>query len=167
MNLQDATKIAREVVSVLMPLCTQDELGNHIIKVAGSVRRQKPDMIKDVEIVAVPSNRHLRELMEIVNKKWGEPQAGKFPSKYTKIRGRWNLDIFWCTRETFGLNFFIRTGPQHFVARALGMWKSQTKGGYSEDAILHRADGTVVPTYTEQAVFEALGWNYVRPENRV
>jgi DNA polymerase/3'-5' exonuclease PolX len=160
MNLRDAEKIAEEVRLELLPFCIE-------ARIAGSVRRQKVDMIKDVELVCVPDNKQLHELMAIVNSKWGEPSIGKFPSKYTRIRGAHNLDLFWSTPQTFGLNYFIRTGPQSFVTRALSIWKKTTGGGYSKDCILHRADGTPVETPDEEAVFRALGWNFVRPQNRV
>lgn len=160
MNLKDATKAAMEIHTAILPFCLK-------AKVAGSIRRQKSDLIKDIELVCIPNNVHLRELMDIVNNKWGEPSIGKFPSKYTKVRGFRNIDFFWCTPQTFGLNFFIRTGPQSFVTRALSVWKKMSDDGYSKGAILHRGDGSVVETLTEDAVFGALGWNFVKPENRV
>jgi DNA polymerase/3'-5' exonuclease PolX len=162
MNLKDAHREAIEICKVLQPYCVEKRL-----RIAGSIRRQKVDLIKDIEIVAIPNNVFLLELKNIVNSKWGEPDAGKFPSKYTKVRGYRNIDFFWCTPKTFGLNFFIRTGPQSFVTRALSVWKALSKGGYSEGAILHNADGSIVETLTEEDVFRALGWNFVRPENRV
>jgi DNA polymerase/3'-5' exonuclease PolX len=151
--------MASEVRTSLAPLCKAFE-------VAGSIRRQKMDMIKDCEFVIIPDNAKLFELASIINSKWGEPQIGKFPSKYVRIRGRFNLDIFVNTRETFGLNYFIRTGPDSFCRRALAAWKIKTSGGYSEDCQLHTADGKIVPTPTEASVFAALGWNFVKPENR-
>ena len=166
MTLKDASQIAEEARLVIAPLCAVGPDGAPLCHIAGSVRRQKMDMIKDVEVVAVPAGVHLYALADIVNKKWGEPQIGKYPSKYTRIRGRYNLDMFWCTRETFGLNFFIRTGPDSFCRRALAAWKVKTNGGYSEEAQLRMANGTIVPTPTEMAVFEALGWKFVKPENR-
>jgi DNA polymerase/3'-5' exonuclease PolX len=164
MNLSDASKQAELVRAQIAQHCLPG-----FCNIAGSIRRKKVDLIKDIEIVAIPHNAKLRELMQLVNDNphWGSPIAGKFPSKYTKIRGCYNLDLFWCTKETYGLNFFIRTGPQSFVTRALSIWKKITGGGYSQEAQLRLADGTIVPTPTEEAVFEALKWNFVRPEHRV
>lgn len=167
MNLRDALALATEVRNEIAPFCLVGAEDYVFCEIAGSVRRRKPDMIKDVEVVAVPNSRHLFELRALVNKKWGEPQVGAFPSKYTRIRGRMNIDLFWCTPETFGLNFFIRTGSDHFVRRALADWKKTTNGGRSEDAQLRKRDGTIVPTPTEEAVFAALGWRFVNPELRV
>lgn len=124
-------------------------------------------MIKDVEIVLVPYMQKLRDVETLLNNAWGEPCMGKFPSRYVKIRSRYNLDIFICTPETFGLNFFIRTGPEGFVHRALSHWKKISNGGYSQQAQLRDRKGDIVPTPTEEAVFEALQWSFVRPELRI
>lgn len=166
MILKDASVLAEEARIAIAPFCAIDANGKPLCYVAGSVRRQKLDMIKDVEIVAVPAGKHAYAMADLVNTRWGEPQIGKYPSKYTRIRGRYNLDLFFPTIETFGLIYFIRTGPDSFCRRALAEWKKITSGGYSEDGILRQKDGTKVPTPDEPAVFAALKWNFVKPENR-
>lgn len=160
MNYDEAIVLAMDVKRILDPLCNQ-------CQVAGSIRRKKSFDIKDVEIVAVPNIAHIHEFMKVVNGHWGPPMVGKFPSKYTRIRGLVNLDLFWCDKETFGLNFFIRTGSAEYVMRALAHWKKITKGGYSKDARLHRANGEIVSTPTEEAVFTALQCAYMPPEKRI
>lgn len=149
MNIIDAQRRADEVLAVLRPLCLRCE-------VAGSVRRKKPTDIKDIEIVLIPHPEHLAELKDAINNRWGTPQIGAWPSKYCKIRAALNLDIFTVTPETWGLLFFIRTGPAEFGQRALTFWKTVTNGGYSKDGILHLADGTPVPTPEEEDVFRVL-----------
>lgn len=165
MILKDASQLAEEAKLAILPFCKVGPSGPLCV-IAGSVRRQKMDMIKDVEIIAVPNPQFLHETKELVNKRWGEPQIGFFPSKYTRIRGRYNLDFFFVTTETFGLSFFIRTGPDSFCRRAFSEWKKRTSGGFAQDGILFDGDGHKVPTPDESAVFAALGWNFVKPENR-
>lgn len=167
MNLPDAQKSAKSIIETLAPLCLTDDKGVPLCRVAGSVRRLKPDFIKDIEIVAVPDIRRVHEFRDIVNSKWGIPSAGKYPSKYTKVRGAYDLDMFWCTRATFGLNFFIRTGPAEYVARALAAWKKKTNGGCSLESQLRWPDGRIEETPDEEFVFWALGWKFVPPEKRV
>lgn len=80
MNLETAQKFAAEVHAVIVPLCEKCEI-------AGSIRRQKREDIKDIEIVAIPSLAGYGDLKRVVNSKWGLPDQGRFPSKYTRIRG--------------------------------------------------------------------------------
>src|SRR5688572_27123538 len=108
MNLETVERIAKEILDTIRPFCIRAE-------VAGSTRRKKREDISDIEIVAIPNSAHLVQLRDIVNFQWGAPVTGKFPSKFTKVRGRYNIDFFWCDRETFGLNFFIRTGPADYA----------------------------------------------------
>lgn len=159
MTYDDAKKAADSILAEIKPLCLR-------ACIAGSIRRQKQDDIKDVEVCAIPMPIHLSKLYDIVNLKWGQPSIGKFPSKYTRVRAAYNIDFFWTTPEAWGMCYFIRTGSADFVKRALGHWKKITQGGYSQDCILHRADGTIVPTLTEEAVFEALKVRFVPPERR-
>lgn len=162
MTLPEAEALADEILAAISPYCIE-------ARVAGSVRRKKPADIKDVEIVAIPITNDwqaMQKLRDIVNQRWGAPRIGAFPSRYTQVRGRANIDLFWQTRATFGLNMFIRTGSAAWVQRALAYWKKITNGGYSEGALLHLADGTIVPTLTEEAVFEALKCKFVPPERR-
>lgn len=159
MTIASALNIAEEVKVALAQYC-------HQIEVAGSVRRRKLVDIKDIEIVAVPRAASLMDLQRLVNSCWGEPSIGRFPSKYTRIRGAYNLDLFWCTAETFPLNLFIRTGPADYSHRGLVRWKQVSGGGWSKDARLHRADGTLVDLKTEEDVFQALRWPWSPPEER-
>jgi DNA polymerase/3'-5' exonuclease PolX len=148
-NYDEAKKLADDLIATLRPLCVRAEI-------AGSVRRLKQTDIKDVEIVAIPNPVHAFELLRIVNSKWGKPSAGEWPSKYTKIRSQYSIDLFWPNAETWGLIYFIRTGPAEFGHRMLGYWKQITNGGYSEDGVLHLADGTPVFTPEEADVFRVL-----------
>jgi DNA polymerase/3'-5' exonuclease PolX len=114
-----------------------------------------------------PPTAGLPHLHKIINSYWGRPISGVWPAKYTKIRGARAIDLFTCTVESFGLNFFIRTGSADYAKNALIEWKRITNGGYSQDAQLHLADGTIVPTPTEQAVFDALKRPFLAPEKRL
>lgn len=118
----------------------------------------------------MPNPLYFSELKAIVNARWGKPKIGPFPSKYTAIRSILNLDLFWATKENFGLVLFIRTGPKGFVIRALAHWKQITNGGYSDEAVLWKPNGQggfePVPTPEEADVFTALNRKFVPPEHR-
>lgn len=165
MTLEDAQQKADVLRLALEPFCVPDKC-----VVAGSVRRlvHQPN---DIEIVCQPYMNDydkLDGLRKLLNSgKFGRVVKGPFPSRYTQLDdGSVKYDIFFQSRETFGLNLFIRTGSARFAQDALIYWKKLTHGGYSEGAILHLADGTPVPTLTEAAVFEALKCKWVPPEKR-
>lgn len=160
MNYDVAKNTADEIVRLLKPHCIECE-------VAGSVRRKKQALIKDIEVCLIPQPAAMFHLARLINEQWGRPSKGRWPAKATTIRGAFNLDLFTATLETWGMLFFIRTGSAEFVQRALGDWKKLTKGGYSEDCQLHLADGITVPTPTEESVFKAMGKKFVAPEYRL
>jgi DNA polymerase/3'-5' exonuclease PolX len=159
MNWGEANRLALSVTSALSPYCVKCE-------VAGSVRRRKPDRIKDVEIVLIPRSDSLHELAALINDKWGKPTIGKWPAKYTKIRGLHAIDIFTASRENFPLLFFIRTGPADYVMKALAEWKRISSGGYSDGAVLRTSAGVPFPLHREEDVFTALNRPWVDPEKR-
>jgi DNA polymerase/3'-5' exonuclease PolX len=150
---------------MVAPLCLRCEI-------AGSIRRRLPDC-GDMELVSIPNPAHFSKLQDLVNNSnWGKPEIGAFPSKYTRLRTNvvLGIDLFWCSKETFGLNYFIRTGPKEFVTRALAHWKKITKGGFSDEAKLWKPEGAGFahhPTPEESDVFAALGCKFVEPEKRL
>jgi DNA polymerase/3'-5' exonuclease PolX len=164
-QLSEGKSRAQEIIQRLLPFCSR-------IAVAGSIRREKPE-VRDIEICAVPrvSLEALREIAATVNHTWGTPQKGAFPSKYTCVRGMVDIDFFWPSKETWGLVYFIRTGSDDFVRRALTHWKKITNGGFSQGAKLFKPDGKGgfihVPTPEEIDVFTALEVKQVAPQKRV
>lgn len=165
MNLSDADKYAAELLAAIQPFCVPDRC-----MVVGSVRRRVPQP-NDVELIAIPITTDfdkLDGLRKIVNGgRFGSVEVGAFPSRYTRLRGpHCKLDLFWNSRESYGLNTFIRTGSASFATAGLVHWKKITNGGYSEGAILHLADGTPVKTWVEEEVFEALKCKWIPPEKR-
>lgn len=165
MQLIEGQQRAKQIIEKIQPYCQR-------IEVAGSVRRLKPE-VGDVEIVAVPKAEieAMRSLRQIVNNDWGPPKKGAFPSKYTCVRGLLDIDFWWTTPTKFGLIYFIRTGSDDFVTRALAYWKTITKGGFCRGGQFYKPDGhgnfTVVETPEELDVFNALDIKWVSPEKRL
>lgn len=154
MNLAEADSKANELLAAIKPFCVPDRA-----IIAGSVRRRVRQPT-DIELVALPYTNDFEKLdglRKLINGgRFGRVDVGAFPSRYTRLKdSRCQYDIFFQSRESYGLNLWIRTGPVDYVARGLAFWKRITNGGYSEGAILHLADGTQVPTWTEQAVYDA------------
>jgi DNA polymerase/3'-5' exonuclease PolX len=158
MKLQEAKAQAEKIVKRIRRYCDR-------VEIDGSIRREKPEP-RDIEIVAIPANRHLATLRKIVNNEWGVPVCGEFPSKHTRIRGILDIDFFWCDKETWGLNYFIRCGSREYVAGALAHWKKLSGGGYSKNCRLHLPNGVQIFTPEESDVFDVLQREFVRPCDR-
>lgn len=166
MNYDDAFSKAEEIRKAIEPFCLPDRCA-----IAGSIRRKKPVDIKDIEIVALPDltdSKKFDGLRKAINGNlFGSVDIGAFPSKYTRVVGSvCNIDFFWQSKASWGLNLFIRTGPADFAMRALAHFKKITNGGYSLNANLYLSDGTLVPTPHEEDVFAALKCKWIPPERR-
>lgn len=104
-----------------MPYCERAEI-------AGSIRRQKPE-VKDIEIVVIPKTETVKDLFgeaagevsllenSISNllKTW-DAWTIKNGQKYKQILlpGGMKLDLFIVKKETWGVQFTIRTGSADY-----------------------------------------------------
>jgi DNA polymerase/3'-5' exonuclease PolX len=156
-RLEDALQSAEAVRAVIGPLCLRCEI-------AGSIRRKVP-FVGDIELVSIPDPKKLFELKAVVNSKWGPPAIGAFPSKYTRIRGASDIDLFWTTRECWGVCFFVRTGSAEFVRRGFARW-NKVSGGHSHECRFHKKDLSMIDTLEETDVFKALRAPYCDPQLR-
>lgn len=129
MPLAEARALAEEVVALLSPGC-------HRIEVAGSIRRQKPD-IGDLEVVAVARialsmgglfadvPEYESALDDLVARFIGtntmaprldkNKRAALGPSYKRLLFGDTALDLFIATPEKFGCVYLIRTGGAEYV----------------------------------------------------
>lgn len=155
MTLEDAAKRAEELRKDLDPFCIPGSL-----VVAGSVRRRKfhPG---DIELVGTPDLCDYDKVDGIIkllaSGRYGTVKTGMFPARQTTLEGGLGkIEIYWQSKQSYGLNLWIRTGPAEYVQRGLSFWKRVTNGGFSLGAQLHLPDNTRVETLTERSVFEAL-----------
>lgn len=122
MELQQAKQIADGLVKDLLPFCERAEI-------AGSIRREKPE-VKDIEIVAVPkllpitdmfgasvgTSSAIEENIQSLLTSWNAYTI-KNGEKYKMIAladHGIKLDLFIVTKESWGVQFVIRTGPSDF-----------------------------------------------------
>lgn len=150
--------------------------------VAGSIRRQKPE-VGDVELlVPMPSmGDPMFDALEPYVESTGG--AGLFlgSALYRAIKGfkprfkyaqleslgkGYKIDIFRYWPDQFGILLLIRTGPE-------GPWRVDwlnrlAQRGYRvQDGYITETDGgRRVDTPDEAAVFRALGWKFIAPERR-
>lgn len=170
------------LVDALAPAC-------HSIAVAGSLRRNRPD-VGDIEIVAVPrisseqdgmfataDRNHLAEAVDrLIEERVlaSHPTDPKRGERYSKLLHRGSglqVDLFSATADTFGLIFLIRTGPASYSQRFVT--DLRRRGLHVASGQLHRGSlgcGSyacdVLPTPTEEDVFLLADWPFVKPELR-
>ncbi|GAI60017.1 unnamed protein product [marine sediment metagenome] len=98
MELERAQKIAEGVVGGLEQYCQQ-------IKVAGSIRRKKPQ-VNDIDLVLVPRDRDAldRRLMQLGKLKMSGMKIARVEMDSIP------LDIYFATPETWATLLLIRTG---------------------------------------------------------
>ena len=185
MILQQAKQIAEALRREMEPHC-------HRIEIAGSVRRDKPN-VKDIELVVIPGwversrgsdlfgelrfqNNQLHEwaLMQAASGavRWIKAGTGEIEIAIPKPDGKYwrgllpegiKLDLFITTPECWGCIFTIRTGSADF-SHALVKY-AQTIGLRFKEGRLMR-DDKPLDTAEEADVFAALGLQYVEPQLR-
>lgn len=168
MKITEARFLATKYLDLLQPYCER-------IDIAGSIRRNKLDDIKDVELVAIPkpyeTGLFATGIAKIVDE-WEAVKGQLGPAcKYTQriLPEGVKLDLFFATPKNWGLILLIRTGDWQFSKYILGA-KVKDAGYYSKDGILYWKDkaGTEHPTPVREEIdlFNLLGAQYIEPENR-
>jgi len=194
-ELATATRIAKQLVSMLEDSCERIEIG-------GSIRRGKPQ-VKDIEIVMVPKllpveaggqidmfkGQQTTMVNQLDERLDGWLQRGMFKQRLdTRGRPAWGpsykrasywgvaVDLFSVLPPAqWGLIYMIRTGsgvgpegnPMNgFGPAMLARWKQVSGGGFSRGGCLHLPDRRRVPTPEEKDVFKACKMSWVPPEER-
>jgi DNA polymerase/3'-5' exonuclease PolX len=158
-------------MALLRPACER-------IEIAGSIRRKKAE-IGDIEIVCIPRYDAIPDLFGnpveqypltddvLKAQDWQRVKNGERYKQFVLEDGT-QLDLFLVTRETWGLQLLIRTGPADFSHRLV---TARRHGGYLpggwrvKDGRLHGYHG-VLDTPEETDVFAALGMDWIAPEAR-
>ena len=179
MNYPTAHRIANEILAALAPDCTR-------IEIAGSVLREKPDDIHDVELVCISKppvvafgqpdirpalHRYLDELLknEVIDHRRDKNGRPAWGMKYRRCLWKQTpLDVFITTPEQWGIIFAMRVGcdtfSHSFVTR-------RQDGGLLPDHMrvsegrLYVYDG-LIATPEETDFFYAIGLPYLDPPER-
>ena len=154
MRLEQAQKLAQEIVDKILPYCER-------VEVAGSIRRKKSE-VRDIDLVLIPKpllwHRIIATLQRTMNAK--VLKRGNSIAQLT-IQGV-NVDLYSATEQTWGALLLIRTGSMaHNIKlskRALSMGMKLSHKGLIKD-------GKLIAS-TEKEIFEALDLSYVPPEER-
>lgn len=154
MQLERAHAIASEVMGRLSPYCKQ-------IVVAGSVRRQKPN-VKDIDFVLVPSDpwNLSREIM-------GLGPSVVYGEKLKRINyNDTQIDLYYASEKTFATLLLIRTGSVENNIRLATLAKKRGWHLAASGDGLFNENGQRVAGDSEASIYEALGLPYQRPEER-
>ena len=154
MKLEDAEKLAREIVEHIRPLCER-------LEVAGSIRRKKSE-VRDVDLVLIPKPLSWHRIIATLQRTMDAEVLKRGNSiAQLSIKGV-NVDLYVATAKTWGALLLIRTGSaEHNIklstlARKKGM-KLSHRGLTKESKVI---------ASTEKEIFEALDLPYVPPEER-
>lgn len=182
MELERAKCIASELLTILRPTCER-------IEIAGSIRRRKSE-VKDIELVAVArvDDRRLPGALfaDLVNllqlntdRLTASPRStfqrgDKWGERYRKLVYRHGgdeiaVDLFIVTRETWGPQLAIRTGPADFSKRLVSPapWGCMPEGYRQSNGMVRgECSGLGLCHFTEADYFAFLGLPCWEPHER-
>lgn len=181
--LERAELLAAEVIKLLRDVSTR-------VEVAGSIRRRRPD-VGDIEIIAIPKHEVVQADLFAPGEGLNRDLLGArcidlladgtfthrldknghqaFGAKYKRLTYRGvALDLFSPDDDTWGVILTIRTGPAEFSHQLV---TSRSHGGLlpnwlrvSEGRIWRGV--TPLSTPEERDVFEAIGLDWIEPQDR-
>lgn len=160
MKHREALLIAEKVKAMLAPHCER-------VEIAGSIRRKKAE-VKDIEIVAIPKPYGVglfeSGIATVVNQ-WPKVK-GNLPCKYTQrtLPEGIKLDLFFATKENWGMIFAIRTGSAEYSHKTLA--RKWTNLGYRSEGGHLYIDDKKLDFLEEKDLFDKLGIEYLEPEFR-
>jgi len=164
-ELHKAEAIAEELIGYLAPAVNR-------ISIAGSIRRQKPD-VGDIELLVIPKPYYFDKLLyDLMMKnilamrlnKRGSRTYGPKNKLMVHLPSGLAVDIFSSTEENWGMALFVRTGPKEWNIRAMSRLRELGMQGHAYGGIFRSDSEINCPD--EETVFRYLGWSYVPPEER-
>ena len=170
MELEKAKAIAEKIKAVLESSCER-------IVIAGSIRRQKPD-IGDIELLCIPKYTDGVDMLDAKIRtlicfdmlgyrlnKLGSKVYGPKNKLLVHLPSGIGVDIFSTTEDEWPVSLVVRTGGkstnQEIATRALERGMKFRAYGDGFDT----PDGHL-PCRSEQEVFKAVGLRYLKPYER-
>jgi DNA polymerase (family 10) len=157
--------LALKIIRAIEPYSAKAE-------VAGSIRRQK-DTVNDIDIVVEPKPHSWIKLLKEIRRKFDavtEKQGAKLATLYVPFvskqrQGYVQVDLYRATKRTWGILLLIRTGSaKHNIYLASLAIRKGYRLAYSKGLLDEK--GEVVASKTEREVFQALGLDYIQPQDR-
>lgn len=154
MELEEAQKLAQEIVEQIHPHCER-------IEVAGSIRRRK-SQIRDTDLVLIPKPFLWSRIIVTLQRNMDAKILKRGNSIAQLTISGVNVDLYVASPETWDALLLIRTGS---AAHNIKLSMLARKKGLK---LTHKGlmkDGKVFAS-TEKEIFEALDLPYVEPEER-
>lgn len=154
MKLEEVLIIASEVCYRLKPHCER-------IQVAGSIRRQKPE-VKDIDIVLIPS-----DVVKLANavSRMGPHTIDGDKLKRVSYKGT-QVDIYYATPDTWAALLLIRTGSKENNIRLCSAAKRKGWKLHANGNGLFNEKGERIAGDSEESIYKALGLKYQEPWDR-
>ena len=153
-ELSLATEIANDLLDKLNQLCQR-------ATIAGSIRRNKA-IVGDLDFVLIPKDpdSFIDEVKEIINFEYGATK---------KIFGIYRdrpINLFITTPGSYGACLYQCTGPATYNIRKRCLVKGR---GFklNEYGLFDKVDDKQIAGDTEESIFEAMGWKFKKPEERI
>jgi len=157
--------LAFKIVSTIDPFCIRAE-------VAGSIRRRKPT-VNDIDVVVQPKPQSWIQVIKEIRREFGaitEKQGEKLATLYVPFeskqgKGYVEVDLYRASEGTWGILLLIRTGSaEHNIYLCNLAIRKGYRLAYSHGLLNEK--GEVIASKTEQDVFQALGLDFIPPEDR-
>jgi len=158
LKLEEAERFASRVIEVVLPLCER-------VRVTGSIRRQRPEP-RDVDIVMIAKPLMFPgAIINALKKRFNSVEVLRQGPEISSVKVEGvNVDFYNATKRIWGILLLVRTGSiEHNIkmckrALSMGMMLSSAQGVVR--------NGKVIASETEQEIFEALGMEFIPPEER-
>ena len=165
LDRSEVEPLAFKIVKTIGAYCTR-------VEVAGSIRRRRPS-VNDIDIVVQPKPNSWVQLIKAIRREFDavtEKQGEKLATLYVSFAGKpgqgyLQIDLYRANRNTWGILLLIRTGSaEHNIYLAKLALRKGYRLAYSKGLL--NEGGEIIASETERDVFQALGLDYIPPEER-
>ena len=157
MELEIGQKIAEAVIKQLRPYCSE-------IKVAGSIRRQKP-LVHDIDIVLIPLDHWGLEAQVLSLAHPFRPKLSGERLKRFSFNGA-QIDLYYAAPETWATLLLIRTGSKENNIRLTTLAKKRGWRLHASGEGLFDENGQKIAGASEESIYQALGLSWQSPWER-
>jgi DNA polymerase/3'-5' exonuclease PolX len=155
---ESALPTAKKLVKTLEQYCDR-------IEIAGSLRRRRP-WVHDIDIVLIPTGDKYWELLNLLMKLGGGAMGASGNKILRFLYGRFPVDIYIATEETWFTLLLIRTGSAEHNRMMCSRAKDYGWTLRADGSGLVDGAGELIAGESEESIFKALRLKYKQPWER-